>query len=115
MYEIKENYRIVKKTDEKYDVYSTKMGMYILNNISPQDLIHKLANEAEYIVKVEMIKQMLSFPDGYFDENGNIDYNHKGTKMFNSWYRKIYLYMESVDNYRYLIDKKLTALLGNKS
>lgn len=97
----------IKLKDGKYSLYSPKIGMYVLEHATLEEVKITLVTQLEYEVKLEMVKLLMTFPHGFTTIDNEIIVHQKAVDDFNEWHDKIYQRIGFLDEYYSLIDEKL--------
>lgn len=94
-----------------WNVYSPKIGMYVMEDATVDQVKSTLAIEMEYKTKLEIIKLLITFPHGFFDLNDKLILNQEGMDEFDSWYQHIHQKILYIEDYYRSIDEKIEEIL----
>ena len=105
------NYKI-EKTNGKFNLYSSKIGMYVMKGATIDEMKIALAREMEYSVKLEIVKLLMTFPHGFSNMDDEIIVYQEAVDVYNAWYSKIYQRIGFLEEYYSLIDEKIMGILA---
>lgn len=92
------------------NLYSSKIGMYVLKDTTIEEVKVALATEIEYKCKLEIVKLFMTFPHGFFTMNDKTYVHEKAVDNYETWYHTINQRIGFIDEYYSLIDKKLREI-----
>lgn len=104
------DYKIELK-DGKYNLYSPKIGMYVIKDATMEEVKIILATEMEYAVKLDIVKMLITFPHGFTTIDDKMIEYQEAVDAYKEWYDQIYQRIGFLDEYYMLIDKKIVDLL----
>lgn len=104
------HYKIELK-DGKYNLFSPKINLYVMENATMDEVKITLATQMEYEVKLEIVKLLMTFPHGLTTIDDKIIVHEEAVDAFETWYDKIYQRIGFIDEYYSLIDEKIVELL----
>lgn len=105
------NYKI-EFTDGNCNLYSPKIGMYVLKDTRIDEVKIALATDIEYKSKLEIVKLLMTFPHGFSTMDDKIFVHEKAVEAYETWYHTISQRIGFIDEYYSLIDKKLLEILS---
>lgn len=65
-------YKLESKNNGKFSLYSERIEMYVMEDESLNEIKFAIAAEMLYKEKLELIKHMMTFPDGYLTLDGMV-------------------------------------------
>lgn len=105
------NYKL-KMKDGKLSVFSPKIGMYVMECATMDEVKIALATEMEYKVKLDMVKMLMTFPHGFATMDDEVIVHQKAVEAYEEWHTKIYQRIGFLDEYYALIDEKIAEVLS---
>lgn len=106
-----ENYQL-EHVNGKYNLYSPKINLYMLENATLDEIKIAIAMEMEYKTKLEVIRLLMTFPDGFSTMDDEIIVHKEAANEFKVWYEEIYQRIGFLDEYYSLIDQKIVEILA---
>lgn len=95
----------------KINLYSSKIGMYLMEETSIEQVKIAIATEMEYKVKLEIIKLLMTFPHGFYTMDNEIIVNQEAMDEYEAWYKIIRQKIGTLEDYYDLIDEKISTVL----
>lgn len=99
--------------DGKFNVYSTNIGMNVMEDALFDEVRVALATEMEYDVKMKIVKLLMTFPHGFEMKNGDMFVREDAVEAYEAWNHLVRQQIGFLDRYYALIDEKITDLLTN--
>lgn len=103
------NYK-VELIDGNCSLYSSKIRMYVLEDVPIDEVKIALATEIEYKSKLEIVKLFMTFPHGFRTKNDKTFAHEKAIETYETWYHDIHQRIGFLDEYYALIDKRLSEI-----
>jgi len=107
---MKMNYMVEVK-DGKWNVYSPKIGMYIMEDATVDEVKIALATDMEYETKLEIIKLLMTFPHGFSTMDGRTIVHKEAVEEYETWHNETHQRIGFLDEYHSLIDEKIRKIL----
>lgn len=95
----------------KWNLYSPKINMYVMEGASMDEVKIALAREMEYAVKLNIVKLLMTFPHGYSTMDDKTIVHEEAVKAYEAWYDKTYERIGFLEEYHSLIDEKIREIL----
>src|SRR5690625_4845258 len=97
--------------DGKWNLYSQKIGMYMMKGATIDEVKIALATEMEYATKLKIAKLLMTFPDGFSTMNDKVIVHKEAVAAYHAWHDKIYQRIGFLEEYYALIDEKILEIL----
>jgi len=107
---IKMNYMVEVKGG-KWNVYSPKIDMYVMENVTDDEVKVALAMDMEYEIKLEIIKLFMTFPHGFLTMDGRMIVHKEAVEEYEAWRHETHQRIGFQQEYHSLIDEKLNEML----
>lgn len=104
------NYKLEIK-DGKYNVLSPKIGMYVMEGATIDEVKIALATEMEYSVKLNIVKLLMTFPHGFSTMDDEVIVHQEAVDAYHAWYEKTHQRIGFLEEYYSLIDEKIKEVL----
>lgn len=104
-----EHYQL-EKVNGSYNLYSPKIDLCVMKNASLDEIKIAIATEMEYKTKLEIIKLLMTFPNGFSTLDDEVIVDKEAVEEFKAWHKKIYQRIGFLDEYYSLIDAKIKQL-----
>src|SRR5690625_484281 len=102
---------MVEVKDGKWNVYSPKIDMFVMEDAPIKEVLIALATEMEYDVKLKIVELLMTFPHGFLTTDGKTIVHEEAVKAYEEWQQQTHQRLVFPDEYRALIDKKIRELL----
>jgi|SRR5690625_1823953 len=102
---------MVEIKDGKWNLYSPKIDMYVIEDADIKAVLIELATEMEYDVKLKIVELLMTFPHGFLTMDGQTIVHEEAVKAYKEWQQQTYQRIVFPDEYHALIDKKIRELL----
>src|SRR5690554_2379478 len=93
------------------NVYSSKIGMYLMEGATVDQVRIALATEMEYKAKLEITKLLMTFPHGFFNMNDEVIVNQAAMDDYDTWHKLIHQKIGFIEDYYRSIDEKIEKIL----
>src|SRR5690625_1585044 len=107
---MKMNYMVEVK-DGKWNVYSPKIGMYVMEDATVDEVKIALATDMEYEIKLNIIKLLMTFPHGFSTMDGGAIVHKEAVEKYEAWRHQTHQRIGFPDEYHSLIDEKIKEML----
>lgn len=104
------NYQVEIK-DGKWYLYSPKIDRYVMEDATMNEVKIALATEMEYVVKLDIVKLLMTFPHGFSTMDDEVIVRQDAIDDYEAWYHKIQQRIGFPEEYHSLIDKKIREAL----
>lgn len=105
-----ENYQL-EHVNGRYNLYSPKIARYMMENVTLDDIKLAIATEMEYKTKLQIVKLLMTFPDGFSTMDDQFMVHKEAADEFTAWHDEIYQRIGFLDEYYSLIDQKIAEIL----
>src|SRR5699024_3106483 len=104
------NYQL-ENVNGKYNLYSSKINMYVMENVTLDDIKVAIATEMEYKTKLEIVKLLMTFPHGITTIDNQVIVDNAAVEAYEAWHHEIHQRIGFLDEYYSLIDQKIVEIL----
>lgn len=101
----------IEVTEGAINVYSPKIGMYLMEDATMDQVRIALATEMEYEAKLKITKLLMTFPHGFLNMNDELIVNQAAMDVYDTWYKSIRQKIGFIDDYYRSIDEKIEEIL----
>lgn len=95
----------------KWQVYSTKVAQYVMEDATLQDVKIALATEMEYEVKLNIVKLLMTFPQGFKTMDSETIVHQEALEAYECWYNKTHQKIVFPEQYQAAINNNVIELL----
>jgi len=104
------NYQL-ENVNGKYNLYSPKIDMYVMENVTLDDIKIAIATEMEYEVKLKIVELLMTFPHGFPTVDNQVIVHKEAIEAYEAWHHKTHQRIGFLDEYYSLIDQKIVEVL----
>lgn len=103
------NYQLEMKKG-KLNVLSPKLGMYVMENATVNEVKIAFATEMAYKVKLDIVKLLVTFPHGFSTTDDEVIVHQNAVDEYEGWYKKTQQRIGFLEEYYARIDKKISEV-----